>query len=89
MQGNANQLTAAKEKLELFYEQKTKGIIIRARARWQEHGERSNNYFLNLEKRNYLKKHMRKLNINESITTDPFIILSERKAVLSRFVLIR
>lgn len=27
---NANQLTAAKEKLELFYEQKTKGIIIRA-----------------------------------------------------------
>ena len=30
MQGNVNQLTAAKEKLELFYEQKTKGIIIRA-----------------------------------------------------------
>ena len=25
------------------------------------------------------KKHMRKLNINESITTDPFIILSEQK----------
>ena len=60
---NSNQLTAAKEKLELFYEQKTKGIIIRARARWHEHGERSNKYFLNLEKRNYVKKHMRKLNI--------------------------
>lgn len=29
---NANQLTAAKEKLERFYEQNTKGIIIRARA---------------------------------------------------------
>ena len=64
---NANQLTAAREKLELFYEQKTKGIIIRARARWHEHGERS------------VKKHMRKLNINESITTDPFIIPSEQK----------
>ena len=76
---NANQLTAAKEKLELFYEQKSKGIIIRARARWHDHGERSNKYFLNLEKRNYIKKHMRKLNINESITTDPFIILSEQK----------
>ena len=37
---NVNLLTAAKEKLELFYEQKTKGIIIRARARWHEHGER-------------------------------------------------
>ena len=34
-------IAAAKEKLELFYEQKTKGIIIRARARWHEHGERS------------------------------------------------
>ena len=76
---NANLLAAAKEKLELFYEQKTKGIIIRARARWHEHGERSNKYFLNLEKKNYVKKHMRKLNINESITTDPFIILSEQK----------
>ena len=76
---NANQLTAAKENLELFYEQKTKGIIIRARARWHEYGERSNEYFLNLEKRNYVKKHTRKLNINESITTDPFIILSEQK----------
>ena len=51
---NRNQLTAAKEKLELFYEQKTKGIIIRAQARW--HCERSNKYFLNLEKRNYVKK---------------------------------
>ena len=86
---NANQLTAAKEKLELFYEQKTKGIIIRAQARWHEHGERSNKYFLNLEKRNYVKKHMRKLNINESITTDPFIILSEPGAHLSRFVHIK
>ena len=31
---NANLFHAAKEKLELFYEAKTKGIIIRARARW-------------------------------------------------------
>jgi len=60
---------------------KTKGIIIviRARARWHEHGARSNKYFLNLVKRNDVKKRMRKLNINESITTDTFIILSEQK----------
>ena len=72
-------MTAAKEKLELFYEQKPKVIIIRARARWYQYGERSNKYFLNLEKRRYVKKHMQKLNINESITADPFIILSEQK----------
>ena len=48
-------------KLESFYEEKTKGIIIRARARWHEHGEKSTKYFFNLEKRNHVKKHIRKL----------------------------
>ena len=76
---NANLFHAAKEKLELFYEEKTKGIIIRARARWYEHGEKSTKYFLNLEKRNHIKKHMRKLIINESVTTDSLTILSEQK----------
>ena len=56
-----------------------KGIIIRARARWHEHGEKSTKYFLNLEKRNHIKKHMRKLNVNGSITTDPLNILSEQQ----------
>jgi len=33
------------ENLEAFYEEKTKGIIISARARWHEHGEKSAKYF--------------------------------------------
>ena len=36
-------------------------------------------YFLNLEKRNHIKKHMRKLKISGSITTDPFNIVSEQQ----------
>ena len=76
---NANLLNSAKDMLELFYEEKVKGIIIRARARWHEYGEKSTKYFLNLEKRNHIKKHMRKLNINGSFTTDPFKILSEQR----------
>lgn len=76
---NANLLNCAKDMLELFYEEKVKGIIIRARARWHEHGEKSTKYFLNLEKRNHVKKHMRKLNINGSSTTDPSKILSEQQ----------
>ena len=76
---NASILNSAKDLLELFYEEKMKGIIIRARARWYEHGEKSTKYFLNLEKRNHIKKHMRKLNINGSITTGPFNILSEQR----------
>ena len=65
--------------LELFYGEKVKGIIIRARARWHEHGEKSTKYFLNLEKRNHIKKDMRKLNVNDSITIDPLNILSEQQ----------
>ena len=44
-----------------------------------QHGERSSKYFLNLEKRNHVKKHIRKLYINGSITTDPLKILNEQK----------
>jgi len=76
---NANSLNSAEDTLELFYEEKVKGIIIRARARWHEHGEKSTKYFLNLEKRNHIRKHMRKLNINSSITTDPFNILNKQR----------
>ena len=64
---NVNALNSAKDNLELFYEEKVQGIVIRARARWHEHGERSSKYFLNLEKRNHVKKHMRKLKISGSI----------------------
>ena len=67
---NANALNSTKEKFELLYEEKIQGIIIRARARWWEHGKKSTKYFLNLEKRNHVKK---------SIVTDPFNILSEEK----------
>ena len=72
-------LDEIKEKLELLYEEKVKEIVIRARARWHEYGERSTKYFLNLEKRNHVKKHIRKLLISGSITTDPYRILAEQK----------
>ena len=42
---NSNLLNTAKEKLETFYKEKVKGIIIRARARWHEHGEKKHEAF--------------------------------------------
>ena len=75
---NASRYLAAQEKLQTFYEEKTKGIIIRARVRWHEHGKKSTKYFLNLEKRNHVKKHLRKLFISGVIKTDPFCISFER-----------
>ena len=50
-------------------------LIIRARARWHEHGERIKvytNYFLTLQKLTHVRKHIRKLLISGSITSYPF-----------------
>ena len=58
---------------------KVEGIIVRARARWHEHAEKSSKYFLNLEKRNHIRKHIRKLNMSGVITTDPYTILEGQK----------
>ena len=44
-----------------------------------EHGEKNSKYFLNLEKRNHIKKHIRKLRLSGVITTDPFEILDAGK----------
>ena len=52
---NANRYHETRERLESFYDHKPKGIITLARARWQENGEKSTKYFLNLEKRNVKK----------------------------------
>ena len=38
--------------------------MLRSRARWVEHGEKSTKYFLNLEKRNYNHKVITKLKTN-------------------------
>ena len=42
---NTTHYNVVREKLESFYEEKTKGVIIRARARWHEHGGKSTKYF--------------------------------------------
>ena len=66
-------------KLDSFYKEKTNGVITRARTRWHEHGEKRKKYFLNLGKRNHVKKYIRKLCINGKITTGPHCILKEQE----------
>ena len=73
-------LDKIKEKLELLYEEKVKGIVIRATAHWHEYGERSTKYFLNLEKRTMLKTHAKIVNkwfnnyrpLSDTLRTKPF-----------------
>ena len=47
--------------LKSLLENRTKGVIVRGKARWVEHGEKNTKYFLNLEKRNNAKKAIHKI----------------------------
>ena len=76
----ANEAKKLKIELDDIAVQKTKGSIIRSRARWYELGEKCNKYFFNLEKRSYEKRHITKLKTLEGITVkDPTSNLSAMK----------
>ena len=56
-----NEYNECKSDLETLYDYITAGIILRSKSHWYEHGESSSKRFLNLEKRNKAKSHVRKL----------------------------
>ncbi len=69
-----------KQKIEKVMESKTKGAMIRSRARWFEEGEKNTNYFFNLEKRQANNKTINRLKLEDgSITDDINIILEKQK----------
>ena len=75
-----SELYATNLRLKSLMRQKTKGAILRSKARWQEQGEHNTRYFLNLEKRNHCRKTVTKLKINENeYTFNQFEILQEEK----------
>jgi len=52
--------------------------MFRAKCRWVENGERPTKYFFNLEKRNYNKKTISELRLqDESTTNNENVILNE------------
>ena len=57
-----------KNEFESIYEQKGKAAMFRSKSRWLEEGERPTKYFFNLEKRNYNKKTVTELNIDDDTT---------------------
>ena len=69
--------SSCKLELESLYEYITSGIILRSKTNWYEHGEKSSKYFLNLEKRNKAKSHLRKLmTSSDTEIHDPSVIMS-------------
>ncbi|CAG2219112.1 unnamed protein product [Mytilus edulis] len=66
--------------LKILREKNVKGIITRAKARWQVEGEKGSNYFCNLEKKHYTEKIIPKLILeDETEITDPSSIRNEQK----------
>jgi hypothetical protein len=56
------EISKLESELKNIREEKVKGIITRAKAKWNKEGERRTRYFCNLEKRQYTEKIYSKIN---------------------------
>ena len=77
----------AKRYIEEYNNEKAKGVLIRAKVDWAEHGERNTKFFLNLEKRNYDMKCITKLiDENEEEISDLDKFWNTRKNVIGIYI---
>ena len=76
--GILKQCDDLKKELQHQYENKGKAAIFRSKCRWVEKGEfKATKYFFNLEKRNYNRKTINEIRLeNDETTTDETQILS-------------
>ena len=60
---------------------KIQGLIVRSKSKFVEEGEKSSKYFFDLEKRNAIKKHMRKLKLDsgEEISDQKTILYKQQE----------
>jgi exonuclease III len=74
-------LRIAQNKLQEIRNEYIKGLFVRTKVKWIEHGEKPTKYFLSLEKRNYINKTINKLVHDSgcSITTQSDILLEIEK----------
>ena len=56
--------------MDAIYEEKAKGIKIRSKCNWYEHGEKSTKVFLNLEKHRAIESQTHSVIINQDKITD-------------------
>ena len=61
---------------EQTYTDLAKGTFVRSRAKWIEEGGKNTSYFIALEKRNYKRKSITALKINNVLCKDPITISS-------------
>ena len=73
-----------KTQLDSHFEELAKGSMIRSRCQQIHESEKPTKYFLNLEKANHNKKHIRSLKHNDVYITDPPKILDLQKCYFSQ-----
>ena len=82
------QIQQIETELEKIDDYRTQGLIVRSQVRWFEQGEKSNKYFLNLEKLNNTGKTIRKLKDENNIeVTDHKIFLKFVKSIIKIYIL--
>ena len=64
------EIEMVKNELCLQRKEKMKGVLVRARGRWIEEGERPTRYFCGLEKRQYLRKYMGCLEVEGKMVSE-------------------
>ena len=67
--------------LENWYDEFTKGAILRSKAQWYEKGEKSTKFFLNLEKKNSVKNTIRNLYTNND--SNEFVLCEDENQILT------
>lgn len=66
--------------LEQIREEKTRGLLVRAKAKWIKDGEKCTKHFCNLEKRNFIDKSMQRVVLPDgSVLTEGKEILNAQK----------
>ena len=74
-----------KEDLKTIEIKRINGAIVRSKVKWVEEGEKSTKFFYDLEKQNYIKKHIRKLKLeNDVVTIDQKKIDDELESYYSK-----
>ena len=69
-QDKFNEYKTAKDKLETFYDNIATGVKIRSKCNWYQYGEKSTEYFLNLEKQKAVNCTIKKIIKNDVEITD-------------------
>ena len=79
-----NELKRKNREYEELQEEVVRGIIVRTKSKWIAEGERNTKYFFNLEKRNYKKKCISRVQTENGIITDAKCILEEERSFYLR-----